>query len=882
MRKTILIAALFLGLLLFTLYLRGADSQVGLDLSSSALLSENSFKQTSVKLESERAAPALAVQQSSRASLEPALIPQVKEAGSESEKESSALSPISAPQLAGKQTTDFISQTPGFTQAGRNSVSAKTPSIAPLDKNLEQSLSSFQQIEQLYQGGQLPLAAASTSSAETELPLAEVKRPYEAILKNIPAPELSALLVSKGQTPPGLALDLKERKLSGHAKEEGIYRFTILAKYSLNSESEFAYRLSVRKSLNETAGELGILSNQLEVAQLGLNYTAQLIARGGKPPYLWQIEGLPKGLELDSLAGIISGSPIEIGTYKLSVLLTDSDKQSAASELELIVRSTPLFIVTHKLEEGQLGKYYQSRLSAQGGVPPYKWLIQGSLPAGLALDSASQVIRGEPQESFNGNLRLQVSDQEAKTDAADLSLIIANSDLKILTRALSEGFVGENYAVTLEAEGGTAPYSWGLLNSKLLPGLSLSEAGVISGRALESGESTINLRLKDANNQEALQTLQLRIVPPEASQPTTPDDNPPASPEPGDNPSSNPGSGDEGAPKTITNFKATGSSNKIGLSWTLSQAEQVSEIRVLRHNERFPANLEDGELVYQGLSTNFLDEQVINGQTYFYTAFSLTTDGSVSQPDSDSQSSARAQEISINSKPDPYADEVSAFSPLDPKGCANCNLVKSIVLGPPQGGGENQGSADIVSLNAKVNNDQGKSGPYGGSITLRFTDNIIYDGPGTDFIVFENAFHLAGTDLYFIEPATVEVSADGERFYRFPFDFVPHYDNLGQLNLLNPLCYAFGFAGVKPVYSNKLSPDPTNAALAGGDRFDLSDLPGKPLKWAKYVRITATGDKWLVDQNGDSVRHPDGAPTFAASGKGNSGFDLDAVTAVNY
>ena len=51
-----------------------------------------------------------------------------------------------------------------------------------------------------------------------------------------------------------------------------------------------------------------------------------------------------------------------------------------------------------------------------------------------------------------------------------------------------------------------------------------------------------------------------------------------------------------------------------------------------------------------------------------------------------------------------------------------------IVLGPPVGGGALAGSLDVVSLG------------FSGEIVLCFEPNAIVDGPGADFIVFENAF----------------------------------------------------------------------------------------------------------------------------------------------
>lgn len=137
-----------------------------------------------------------------------------------------------------------------------------------------------------------------------------------------------------------------------------------------------------------------------------------------------------------------------------------------------------------------------------------------------------------------------------------------------------------------------------------------------------------------------------------------------------------------------------------------------------------------------------------------------------------------------------------------------------IVYGPPKGGGCCGGSLDVVSLGE------------GGSITLAF-DDVIVDGPGVDFIVFENAFDVGhDPEVPYAEIATVEVSADGVTWTAFP-------------------CTATSFpyggcAGWHPVLGNvEDGIDPLDPAVAGGDPYDLADI-GAPA--ARFVRITDRAD----------------------------------------
>lgn len=148
-----------------------------------------------------------------------------------------------------------------------------------------------------------------------------------------------------------------------------------------------------------------------------------------------------------------------------------------------------------------------------------------------------------------------------------------------------------------------------------------------------------------------------------------------------------------------------------------------------------------------------------------------------------------------------------------------------IALGPPVGGGCCQGSLDVVSLGD------------GGMVVLGFDGNAIADGPGPDFVVFENAFEIGATGELFAEPATVEVSADGLTWTAFPCPDAPFA----------------GCAGVSPVFLN--TPVTTIDPVAhGGDAFDLADVG---LTEARFVRITDRADLGSVfDLDAVGIVHP--------------------------
>jgi len=153
----------------------------------------------------------------------------------------------------------------------------------------------------------------------------------------------------------------------------------------------------------------------------------------------------------------------------------------------------------------------------------------------------------------------------------------------------------------------------------------------------------------------------------------------------------------------------------------------------------------------------------------------------------------------------------------------------------------------------------------GGSITLTF-DKPITNGPGPDLAVFENSF----SDT-FLELAFVEVSSDGQHFFRFPsVSLTPTSSQVGSFGTL----------------------DPTNLNnLAGkyrggyGTPFDLSDLLGitdpnlnlNNITEVRVVDVVGSINPLYAshDSLGNVVNDP--WPTPFAS----SGFDLDAVGVLN-
>ncbi len=175
----------------------------------------------------------------------------------------------------------------------------------------------------------------------------------------------------------------------------------------------------------------------------------------------------------------------------------------------------------------------------------------------------------------------------------------------------------------------------------------------------------------------------------------------------------------------------------------------------------------------------------------------------------------------------------------------------SLALGMPGG------TYDIVSLGD------------GGNAVLTFASPI-YNGPGPDFAVFENGFaNAVNPDTWALELGFVEVSSDGENFFRFPaVTYVQIDEQLGNAGSIVP-AQLHNFASKYGAFY--------------GTPFDLDEVEDNELldkNRVTHVRIVDVvgnidPEYATKDSEGHIVNDP--WPTPFAS----SGFDLDAVGVIH-
>jgi hypothetical protein len=265
----------------------------------------------------------------------------------------------------------------------------------------------------------------------------------------------------------------------------------------------------------QTPSLLSVGTGELPDATVGVAYSRTLVAGGGRPDYQWVIESgsLPDGLSL-SQSGNISGVPTTAGSSNMVVKVTDTAGNMATRAFSILVKpQAPLAITSTQLPRGSVGASYSQSVGASGGQTPYTWsLSAGGLPSGLVISQAG-VISGTPERPGITSFGLRVTDFSGSVTTATLSIAINPTPLglSIDTESLPDAIVGDEYSQQLNASGGSAPYAWQVSVGRLPDGLTLSEAGLISGTPTTAGELEFTLQVRDQSGLTTIRALSIDI-----------------------------------------------------------------------------------------------------------------------------------------------------------------------------------------------------------------------------------------------------------------------------------------------------------------------------------------------------------------------------------
>jgi hypothetical protein len=262
-----------------------------------------------------------------------------------------------------------------------------------------------------------------------------------------------------------------------------------------------------------------ITTTSLADGYIGVAYSQTLAATGGKTAYTWSVTSgsLPAGLSLATSTGVISGTPTATGSGSITVQVKDANGTTATKSLSITIYAVPS-VTTASLPAGAVGTTYSQTLAVSGGKAAFTWSVSnGTLPAGLTINSSTGIISGTPTTKGTSSVTFMVTDANSKTATKTLSITINVASLTITTASLPNGYAGVAYSQTqLAANGGIAPYTWSIVtgSGEYFPfGLTLGSSGVISGTPTDWGTFNFHVQVKDSNNSTVTVQFSIAIIP---------------------------------------------------------------------------------------------------------------------------------------------------------------------------------------------------------------------------------------------------------------------------------------------------------------------------------------------------------------------------------
>jgi hypothetical protein len=209
---------------------------------------------------------------------------------------------------------------------------------------------------------------------------------------------------------------------------------------------------------------------------------------------------LPAGLTL-STAGVLSGTPSVVGSFPITVKVTDGNGCTGVSATYTIVIACQTITVTNPgVATGPAGTPFSQTFTQTGAIGGATFTINtGTLPTGLTLSTAG-VLSGTPTQGGSFPITVKVTDGNGCTGiGATYTLVITCPVITVTNPGVSSGTAGTAFSQTFTQSGGQGTITFSINSGTLPTGLTLSTAGVLSGTPTQTGSFPITVKATDQN-----------------------------------------------------------------------------------------------------------------------------------------------------------------------------------------------------------------------------------------------------------------------------------------------------------------------------------------------------------------------------------------------
>jgi hypothetical protein len=306
---------------------------------------------------------------------------------------------------------------------------------------------------------------------------------------------------SSGALPPGMSFSTAG-VLSGTPTSIGTFNIAV----TVVDANGCMFSVVMPLTISGTCPTITATAPTLPTATQGAVYpNAAFQASGGVAPYSWSIilGSLPTGMTLSS-SGLLSGTPVQSGSFAFNVQARDANNCASASQAVTLTVSKACGTITiaPSTLTAPTSVAYAAALTQSGDVAPVTFTpTAGTAPPGLTL-STTGILSGTPTAAGTYNMGVTVTDANSCSGSGVVTVAITSCPTITVTAptlpTATQGAVYPN--VAFQAGGGVAPYSWSVILGALPTGMTLSSSGLLSGTPAQSGSFPFSVQAIDANN----------------------------------------------------------------------------------------------------------------------------------------------------------------------------------------------------------------------------------------------------------------------------------------------------------------------------------------------------------------------------------------------
>ncbi len=188
--------------------------------------------------------------------------------------------------------------------------------------------------------------------------------------------------------------------------------------------------------------------------------TFSVTLTGGLAPYVFAYAGLPPGCASANAASLAC-TPTAIGSYTVSVTVSDSTGQTKQATTTLSVTPRPLVITSFLATPATLMIQNNTtfQVAITGGLGPYSYSYAG-LPTGCVSNDSS-TLPCAPLAAGLFNVTVTVNDSQGRSESATLTLTVQEGlTVASFTATPSLLKIGAKTTLVVDVSSGNSPYSY--------------------------------------------------------------------------------------------------------------------------------------------------------------------------------------------------------------------------------------------------------------------------------------------------------------------------------------------------------------------------------------------------------------------------------------